>query len=77
MVLRHGVALAAAGVAIGLVASVAATHALAGMIYGVSAHDPATFLGVAAVLLLVAALASLVPAHRATRLDPLDALRGG
>ena len=77
MVLRQGVALAAAGVAIGLVASVAATHALAGMIYGVSTHDPATFLGVAAVLLLVAALASLVPAHRATRLDPLDALRGG
>jgi len=77
MVLRQGLALAGAGVAIGLVASAAATRALAGLIYGVSTHDPATFLGVTGVLLVVAALASLVPAHRATRLDPLEALRGG
>ena len=77
MVLRQGLALASAGVAIGLVASAAATRALAGMIYGVSARDPITFLAVAGVLVFVAALASLVPAHRATRLDPLDALRGG
>ena len=77
MVLRQGLALAGAGVAIGLVASAAATRALAGMIYGVGTRDPVTFAGVAAVLLVVAALASLVPAHRATRLDPLEALRGG
>jgi len=77
MVLRQGLALAGAGVAIGLIASAAATRALAGMIYGVSARDPVTFLAVAGVLVFVAALASLVPAHRATRLDPLDALRGG
>lgn len=77
MVLRQGLVLAGAGVAIGLVASAAATRALAGMIYGVGTRDPVTFLGVAAVLLVVAALASLVPAHRATRLDPLEALRGG
>ncbi|HEV2180768.1 MAG TPA: FtsX-like permease family protein, partial [Gemmatimonadaceae bacterium] len=77
MVLRQGLALAGAGVAIGLVASAAATRALAGMIYGVGTRDPVTFAGVAAVLLVVAALASLVPAHRATRLDPLAALRGG
>ena len=77
MVLRQGLVLAGAGVAIGLVASAAATRALAGMVYGVSTRDPVTFLGVAGVLLVVAALASLVPAHRATRLDPLEALRGG
>jgi predicted permease len=77
MVLRQGLALAGAGVAIGLVASAAATRALAGMIYGVGTRDPVTFVGVAAILLVVAALASLVPAHRATRLDPLEALRGG
>lgn len=77
MVLRQGLALAGAGVAIGLVVSAAATRALAGMIYGVSTRDPLTFLGVAGVLLVVAALASLVPAHRAARLDPLEALRGG
>jgi predicted permease len=77
MVLRQGLALAGAGVAIGLVASAAATRALAGLIYGVSTRDPVTFAGVAGVLLVVAALASLVPAHRATRLDPLEALRGG
>ena len=77
MVLRQGLAIAGAGVAIGLVASAAATRALAGMIYGVSARDPVTFGGVAGVLLVVAALASLVPARRATRLDPLEALRGG
>ena len=77
MVLRQGLILAGAGIAIGLVASVAATRVLAGMVYGVGTRDPVTFLGVAALLLLVAALASLVPAHRATRLDPLEALRGG
>ena len=77
MVLRQGMALGGAGVAIGLVASVATTRALAGMVYGVSTRDPATFVVVAGLLLLVAALASVVPAHRATRLDPLAALRGG
>ncbi|HEY7895874.1 MAG TPA: ABC transporter permease [Gemmatimonadaceae bacterium] len=77
MVLRQGLALAGAGVAIGLVASVATTRALAGMVYGVGTRDPVTFVVVAGLLLLVAALASVVPAHRATRLDPLEALRGG
>ena len=77
MVLRQGLALAGAGVVIGLAASVATTRALAGMVYGVGTRDPVTFLVVAGLLLLVAGLASVVPAHRATRLDPLEALRGG
>ena len=48
---------------------------LAAMLFGVSAHDPLVFIGVAAVLLAVAGLASLIPAWRAGRADPISALR--
>jgi putative ABC transport system permease protein len=51
------------------------THSLAGILFQVKALDPFVFAAVSAVLLLVAALASLVPAYRASRLDPIETLR--
>ena len=75
MVVRHGVTLAAIGVAIGVVAALGLGRFLRGMLYGVSAADPVTF-GVTIVLLVaVAALASWLPARRAAKVDPMIALR--
>ena len=76
MVVRQGVVLAAAGVAVGVLASLVAARALRTMVFGITAHDPTTFVVVAALLALVAVVASYVPARRATRIDPLVALRG-
>jgi len=75
MVLRHGAKLAAAGVAIGIAASLALTRLMASMRYGVSATDPLTFIGVALILTFVALAACYIPARRAMRVDPLVALR--
>jgi predicted permease len=75
MVVGRGLRLAADGVVIGIVAALALTRLMQGVLYGVTATDPLTFAGVAAALLLVAALASWLPALRATRVDPLVALR--
>jgi predicted permease len=75
MVLGQGGKLAAAGIALGLVASLGLTRVLATMLFGVSATDPLTFAAVVAVLLGVTLLASCVPARRALRVDPMTALR--
>jgi putative ABC transport system permease protein len=75
MVLRRGIAIAAAGLAAGLGGALLANRLLAAMLYQVSPTDPATIAAVAAVLLNVAALASLIPARSATRVDPVLALR--
>jgi len=74
-VLRRGLAMAALGVAIGLAASVAVTRYLQQLLFGVKPLDVLTLAVVSAVLLVVAALASGLPALRAARLDPLQALR--
>ncbi|HKG90263.1 MAG TPA: ABC transporter permease [Gemmatimonadaceae bacterium] len=76
LMMRHGASLTAAGIALGLVGSVALTRLLQSLLFGVSARDPVTFLSVAAVLAAVALLATYFPARRATRVDPMVALRG-
>ena len=75
IVMRQGMALAGIGTAIGLVAAAALTRAVQSQLFGVGAWDPPTFIGVTLLLVLIGALATLVPAWRATRLDPVFALR--
>ena len=74
MVVR-GVGLAAAGVAIGLVAAVPLARSMQSLLFEVPPVDVATFATVGAVLSLIAAAASYLPARRATRVDPMTALR--
>jgi putative ABC transport system permease protein len=76
MVIRRGVLLTAAGVALGTIAALGTTRLLAGLLYGVSPTDPATFGAVAVISALVAIAACYVPARRATLVDPTVALRG-
>jgi len=74
-VLGQGIVLAVVGVVIGAVAAVFATRVLQAFVWEVSTLDPATYIVVAAVLIAVAVIASLVPALRAVRLNPVSALR--
>ncbi len=76
MLVRQGILLGVAGIAVGSAVSIAATRYLGALMYGVSPHDPLTFGAVALLLVAVAACASWIPARRATRIDPLVALRG-
>ena len=71
----NGLLLALMGVGVGLIGSALLTQLISNMLYGVSTTDPATFLSVAAILTAVAAVASYVPARRATKVDPMIALR--
>jgi ABC-type antimicrobial peptide transport system permease subunit len=75
LVVGQGMALAGLGVAIGLVSAFAVTRFLSSQLFGVGATDPSTFVGVSLLLVGVAFLASLLPAMRATRVDPVAALR--
>ena len=75
MVMAQGIKSAVIGSIIGLIVTLALHRILTGLLYGVTATDPATFLGVAALLFIVAMLACWIPARRATKVDPLVALR--
>jgi putative ABC transport system permease protein len=75
MVLRQALLLAAAGAAVGTAGALMVTRALSGMLFGVSPTDPATLAAVALLLVMVAAAASVLPAWRAVRIDPVEALR--
>jgi len=75
MVLREGVSLAGVGIVVGVLAALLSTRALSGLLYGVTTMDPLTFGAVPIGLIVVALLASYLPARRATRVDPTTALR--
>jgi len=74
-VIRQGLVLAGLGVAVGLALSLGVTRLLAGFLYGVSPFDAVTFFGVPLLLAAVAVLACWLPARRATRITPIEALR--
>jgi ABC-type antimicrobial peptide transport system permease subunit len=76
-VLRETLLLAAAGVTLGLLGALAAGRVIRTLLYDLSATDPATYLQMVVVLALVALVAGYIPARRASRIDPMDALRAG
>jgi putative ABC transport system permease protein len=75
MVVRQGMTMTLIGLALGLAGVFALSRVMVGLLYGVSPTDPLTYTGVSIVLLIVALLACLIPARRATRVDPIVALR--
>jgi ABC-type antimicrobial peptide transport system permease subunit len=75
LVVRHAAALAAVGIGFGVLTAAALSRYAASLLYGVRASDPAAYVGAAALLGTVAAVAAAVPARRATRVDPVVTLR--
>lgn len=75
LILGEGMKMAGLGLAVGLLAALGLTRLMAGLLYGVSATDPFTFVSVAALLAIVALAACYIPARRAMRVDPIVALR--
>jgi len=76
LIMGHGLALALAGIGVGLVVAFVAARMASNLLFGISPTDPLTFVGIPVLLVGVTMLASYVPARRATRIDPVDALRG-
>ena len=76
LVLNQGMRLALFGVGIGLIAALAVTRLLRTMLFGVSATDPITYVGISLLLLAVTLVACWLPARRATLVDPVVVLRG-
>jgi len=75
LIVRRGVLYAGAGIAAGIAAALFLTRLMEGLLFGVAPRDPLTFVAVSAILLVIAVVASLIPALRAARVDPLEALR--
>lgn len=75
LIVNHGLVLVLTGVAIGVAGALALTRFLATLLFGITPTDPLTFVGVAAIFFLIAMVASFIPARRATKVDPLTALR--
>jgi putative ABC transport system permease protein len=77
LVLRQGLIVAGAGIIVGVAAGLVAARGVAALLYDVRPHDPVTFAAVPIGVLLLTIAASLVPALRASRIDPLRVLKGG
>jgi putative ABC transport system permease protein len=75
LIVGHGALLGGAGITIGLVGALSVTRLLRTLLFGVSPFDPASFIGVSLLLTTIALVASYVPARRAARVDPVEALR--
>jgi ABC-type antimicrobial peptide transport system permease subunit len=75
LVLGQSVAVTLAGIALGLAGAAAVTRYLEGLLFGLTPLDPATFAGVSLLFIAISIVAALVPARRATRVDPVVALR--
>jgi len=75
LIVKDGMKLVLLGLVLGISGALALTRLLATLLFGVTTRDPATFIAIAALLSLVAILACYIPAWRATRVDPLEALR--
>jgi predicted permease len=75
LVVRQGMTLALSGVSIGLMVALLLTRLIRGLLFGVQATDPLTFVGISALLAVIALLASYIPAQRAARIDPMVSLR--
>jgi len=75
LIVGEGLRLSAAGIGVGLLAAAAVTRVMATMLIGVTPTDPATFLGIVVLFVGIAVSASWLPARRASRLDPMNALR--
>jgi ABC-type antimicrobial peptide transport system permease subunit len=76
MFIRRGVVLTVIGVVLGLAAAMALTRLMSSLLFGISPLDPATYLTVSLLLIVATAVASYIPAHKATAVDPVKALRG-
>jgi len=74
-ILREALTLAGIGVAIGLPIALALVHVIRAVFYGIEPHDPLTTTGAAVIMIAVAALAAWIPARRAAKVDPMEALR--
>jgi len=75
LVVRHGMWLSILGIAVGVAAALLLTRIMTSSLYGISASDPLTYVGISALLALIALLACLIPARRALKVDPIIALR--
>jgi putative ABC transport system permease protein len=75
MIVLQGLTITFAGIIIGVVTAIMLTRLMSGLLFGVSASDPVTLVAISLLILLIALIASYVPAWRATKLDPLIALR--
>ena len=75
LVIRHGITLAALGITLGIAAALALARFMRGLLFEIQAFDAATFVGVALVLTAVALIATIIPATRASRIDPIQSLR--
>jgi putative ABC transport system permease protein len=76
LVVKQGMMLALGGVVVGLIASFAFSRLVSSLLYGVTSSDPLTFASITVLLLIVALIASYIPARRAARIDPMISLRG-